>query len=278
MMRTWPSVAQRVRASARVLGGLAHMWPSSIRSRFASQVQTVRTWPALARGHMPTQVLGEIVLAVLLLATLAFSPRDVVRVDENFAWPTESITRFVPSVSEEPSFGLTLPGVSSLAERARAAGVAFTNKALIPTAPPVQLLIPSMRVNRPVEVVGVNRNGVLDLPSNGWNAGWYKGSPVPGAPGDAVIQGHAGYPGEPMLFGNLVRLTRGDKIIIVLADGSQQFFLVESMAVVPIGTGHVVDLGGPPRLTLLTCTGHFDQNQKYYTQRLVLQASYAGTV
>ena len=278
MMRTWPSVAQRVRASARVLGGLAHTWSSSIRSRFASQVQTVRTWPALARGHMPTQVLGEIVLAVLLLATLAFSPRDVVRVDENFAWPTESITRFAPSVIEEPSFGLTLPGVSSLAERARAAGVAFTNKALIPTAPPVQLLIPSLRVNRPVEVVGVNRNGVLDLPSNGWNAGWYKGSPVPGAPGDAVIQGHAGYPGEPMLFGNLVRLTRGDKIIIVLADGSQQFFLVESMAVVPIGTGHVVDLGGPPRLTLLTCTGHFDQNQKYYTQRLVLQASYAGTV
>ena len=278
MMRTWPSVAQRVRASARVLGGLAHTWSSSIRSRFASQVQTVRTWPALARGHMPTRVLGEIVLAMLLLATLAFSPRDGVRVDENFAWPTESITRFAPSVSEEPSFGLTLPGVSSLAERARAAGVAFTNKALIPTAPPVQLLIPSLRVNRPVEVVGVNRNGVLDLPSNGWNAGWYKGSPVPGAPGDAVIQGHAGYPGEPMLFGNLVRLTRGDKIIIVLADGSQQLFLVESMAVVPIGTSHVVDLGGPPRLTLLTCTGHFDQNQKYYTQRLVLQASYAGTV
>jgi LPXTG-site transpeptidase (sortase) family protein len=227
---------------------------------------------------MPTRVLGEIVLAMLLLATLAFSPRDGVRVDENFAWPTESITRFAPSVSEEPSFGLTLPGVRSLSERARAAGVAFTNQALIPTAPPVQLLIPSMRVNRPVEAVGVNRNGVLDLPSNGWNAGWYKGSPVPGAPGDAVIQGHAGYPGEPMLFGNLVRLTRGDKIIIVLADGSQQFFLVESMAVVPIGTGHVVDLGGPPRLTLLTCTGHFDQNQKYYTQRLVLQASYAGTV
>jgi hypothetical protein len=36
---------------------------------------------------------------------------------------------------------------------------------------------------------------------NLWNAGWYKGGPVPGAPGDAVIEGHAGYPNAPLLFG-----------------------------------------------------------------------------
>ncbi|HEV2032911.1 MAG TPA: class F sortase, partial [Candidatus Dormibacteraeota bacterium] len=235
-MRTWPSVAQHVRASARVLGGLEHTWSSSIRSRFASQVQTVRTWPALARGGMPTQVLGEIVLAVLLLATLAFSPRDGFRVDENFAWPTESITRLAPSAVEEPSFGLTLPGVSSLSERARAAGVAFTTQALIPTAPPVQLLIPSLGVHRPVEGVGTDRRGVLDLPVNGWNAGWYKRGPTPGAPGDAVIEGHAGFPDQPMLFGKLATLRQGDKIIVVLADGSQRLFLVESMAVLPVGS------------------------------------------
>ena len=52
------------------------------------------------------------------------------------------------------------------------------------------------------------------------------------------------------------------------------------MAVVPIGTvpPGIADASGPPRLTLLTCTGHFDQNQKYYTERLVLQASYAGII
>ena len=262
MIRIWPPLVHRGHASARVLG------------------EVVNTWPSMVRGRLSTQTLGEIVLAGLLLATLAFSPRDGVSVDDNFAWSTKSITRIAASAVEEPSVGLTLPALSSLSERARAAGVGFTTHALIPTAPPVSLFIPSLKVHRPVEGIGTDRRGVLDLPLNGWNAGWYKNGPVPGAPGDAVIQGHAGLPGEPMLFGRLASLVRGDKIIIVLADGSQRLFLVESMAVVPIGTEPrgIADPAGPPRLTLLTCTGHFDQNQKYYTQRLVLEASYAGTV
>ena len=122
MIRTWPRVTQHVRASARALGGLAHTWFSSIRSRLASQAQTVLTLPALARRRMPTQVLAEIVLAGLLLTTLAFSPRDGVPVDDNFAWPTESSARLAASAIEEPSLGPTLPGLSSLSERIRATG------------------------------------------------------------------------------------------------------------------------------------------------------------
>jgi len=249
MLRTWPSLAHR----ARVL------------------IDVTRTWPASLRGHLSMQALGEVVLAGLLLATLAFSPRDGV--------PAEDAgTRLLASYREPPSIGLTLPGISSLSKWAKTTGATITASALVPKARPVQLLIPSMRVNRPVEAVGVNRSGILDLPLNGWNAGWYKNSSVPGAPGDSVIQGHAGLPGEPMLFGNLFRLKAGDKIIIVLADGSQRLFLVQSMAVVPIGTfpPGIADLNGPPRLTLLTCTGHFDKDMKYYTERLVLEASYAG--
>ena len=229
---------------------------------------------------MPTQVLGEIVLAALLVAALAFSPRDGVASDDNVAWPTESSNRLSASTLEPPSIGLTLPGISNLSAWAKSTGALISENALIPTAPPVQLLIPSLRVHRPVEGVGTDRKGVLDLPVNAWNAAWYKNGPVPGAPGDAVIQGHAGYPDQPMLFGRLGTLRQGDKIIVVLADGSQRLFLVESMAVLPVGSAPpgMADRNGPPRLTLLTCTGHFDQNQKYYTQRLVLEASYAGTV
>src|SRR5882762_850177 len=74
-------------------------------------------------------------------------------------------------------------------------------------------------VHRAVEKVGVDGSGVMDLPVNSWNAGWYKGSPIPGAPGDSVIEGHAGYPGKPMIFGKLDTLHTGDRIIVVLADG-----------------------------------------------------------
>ena len=35
---------------------------------------------------------------------------------------------------------------------------------------------------------------------------------------------------------------------------------------------------GPPRLTLITCSGHFDKDRFSYSQRLVVEASYAGLV
>ena len=152
-------------------------------------------------------------------------------------------------------------------------------QAPVPTARPVQLLIPALDVHRAIEGVGVNRAGVLNQPVNSWNAGWYTGGPVPGAPGDAVIEGHAGYPGKPMIFGRLVMLKPGDRIIVVLADGTRQLFLVDSTTTVPVGSAppDMAEPYGPPRLTLITCTGHFDQNSYSYSRRLVLYASYAGS-
>jgi len=153
-------------------------------------------------------------------------------------------------------------------------------QAHIPRSRPVRLLIPRLDVHRAVEAVGVTRFGVMQLPSNSWNAGWYQGSPVPGAPGDTVIEGHAGYPGQPMIFGRLVNLRPGDRIIVVLADKSRQLFLVQSMRRIPIGTAPsgMAEPYGLPRLTLITCTGSFDQDRYSYSQRLVLEARYAGPV
>jgi LPXTG-site transpeptidase (sortase) family protein len=153
-------------------------------------------------------------------------------------------------------------------------------QAPIPKSPPVQLLIPAINVHRAVEAVGVTPWGVMQLPSNSWNAGWYKGSPVPGAPGDAVIEGHAGYPDQPMIFGRLEKLRRGDRIVVVLGNGTRQLFLVQSMKRIPIGTAPsgMAEPYGLPRLTLVTCAGSFDKDKYSYSQRLVLEARYAGTV
>jgi hypothetical protein len=173
-----------------------------------------------------------------------------------------------------------LPDSQSLSALATTTEVSVSAKALIPTAPPAQLLIPALNVHRAVETVGVNRSGVMNLPVNAWNAGWYGGGPIPGAPGDAVIEGHAGYPDQPMIFGKLGKLHAGDQIIVVLSDGSRRLFLVDSMATVPVGTAPagMAEPYGPPRLTLITCTGHFDQTSYSYSSRLVLEASYVGVV
>jgi sortase family protein len=233
------------------------------------------TWlSSVGRAHISARLAGEGVLAAMLVATLVFSPRDGAPVDRSDVFAVPMATLMSP-------FGqAALPDSQSLSALATTTEVSVSAKALIPTAPPAQLLIPALNVHRAVETVGADRSGVMNLPVNAWNAGWYKGGPIPGAPGDAVIEGHAGYPDQPMIFGKLVQLHVRDQIIVVLSDGSRRLFLVDSMATVPVGSAPagMAEPYGPPRLTLITCTGHFDQNSYSYSSRLVLEASYAGVV
>lgn len=237
-----------------------------------------RARPSVPRTRLSTQFLGEIALSGLLLATLAFAPRDGVPSDDA-VWPQPGV-RLQAAPVQEPLFGLVLPGLAKLSGVAKAGGASVSSKALIPTTPPVQIIIPTLNVHRAVEGVGTNRYGVMDLPVNGWNAGWYKFGPIPGAPGDAVIEGHAGYPDQPMIFGKLATLKRGAQVVVVLGDGSRRLFEVVSMAtlnvgVAPAGFGEQYGL---PRLTLITCTGHFDPENKYYSKRLAVELRYVGLV
>jgi hypothetical protein len=228
----------------------------------------VRTWPAVV-GHVQVSgsLVGQVALAVLLAATVTTSWRD--------GFPTDQLADLVappPSaVADKELASKPQPG-------SKTPVITRAPQPQAPTAPPVQLLIPLLDVHRAVEKVGVDYSGVLQLPMNSWNAGWYQWGPVPGAPGDAVIEGHAGYPGKPMIFGKLATLKPGDRITVVLADGSHRLFLIVSMRSVPAGSAPA-GLGafsGPPRLTLVTCTGHFDKKAYWYSDRLLVEARYAG--
>ena len=238
-----------------------------------------RARPLVRRPRISAQLLGEIALGALLLATLAFAPRDAVPTEDGALWPQPGV-RLQAAAVEQPLFGLVLPGLAKLSGVAKASGAVVSSNALIPTTPPVQLLIPTLNVHRAVEGVGVNRFGVMDLPVNGWNAGWYQAGPIPGAPGDAVIEGHAGYPDQPMIFGKLATLRSGAQVVVVLGDGSRRLFEVVSMAILPVGVAPVgfAEPYGPPRLTLITCTGHFDAANKYYSKRLAVELTYVGLV
>jgi LPXTG-site transpeptidase (sortase) family protein len=236
----------------------------------------IRTWPSVwvGRVHAPARLVGEVVLVALLAATLAFSPRDGVPSDD-FVAPAASA---LAGVDLTQVSGSTHPGGVFHRGKRPVVVPPPPPKPRYPTAWPVQLLIPLLDVHRAVEKVGVDQSGVLQLPSNSWNAGWYRWGPVPGAPGDAVIEGHAGYPGQPMIFGRLATLKPGDPIVVVLADGSHRLFRVVSMKSVPAGSAPA-GLGafsGSPRLTLITCTGHFDTKRYYYSDRLLLEARYVG--
>lgn len=228
-----------------------------------------RTWPAPAWPvRVPSRAVSEAaLLAAVIGVTLAFAWSDGTP-NPGVVDPVMPAARFVP----EPSMNFGWIGA------AVGGHIDVTYHVPIPTSPPATILIKSINVHRPVEAVGVDRSGAMKVPQNPWNAGWYKYGPVPGAPGDAVIEGHSGYPDAPLVFGRLDRLLKGDKIVVVLADGSRRLFLVDSIAVWPARahpTG-LFDPGGPPRLTLITCTGSFDDQSKTSADRLVVEASYAG--
>jgi len=226
-------------------------------------------WPLLGRRvRLPARVIGEVALLVGVIgATLAFSGSDGTP-NQGVVDPIAPTARFVP----EPSIHFGWIGA------AVGGHVDITFPPPIPTSPPATILISSLNVHRPVEPVGLDRSGKMDVPQNLWNAGWYKYGPVPGAPGDAVIEGHAGWPNAPLLFAKLGQLRSGDQIVVVLADGSKQLFLVKSSAILRAGSSPP-GLGEPygaPRLTLITCSGPFDDQNKTYADRLVVEASYAG--
>ncbi len=232
----------------------------------------VRDWPSFlgSRVHLPTGLLGGVVLTGVLGAALFASWTDGTPNRDAVVDPVAHAARFVP----EPSVHFGWVAAAAVGGR-----ISVTlPPPPVPSAPPATILIASLNVHRPVEPVGVDRWGRMNLPQNLWNAGWYKGGPVPGAPGDAVIEGHAGYPKAPLLFANLSKLRSGDKIVVALADGSKQLFLVDSVSIWRAGAAPA-DMGQPyglPRLTLITCTGPFDDHYKTYADRLVVQARYAG--
>jgi LPXTG-site transpeptidase (sortase) family protein len=226
-------------------------------------------WPALRRAaSMPVPPLGEFLGIGALVAVLVVTWSDGTPAGV-------TLDLVVPA----PTFAASVAAYADPAhDRTPIPPPPLPPEPPVPTAAPAMILIPSINVHRPVEAVGLDSRGAMEVTQNLWNAGWYKGGPVPSAPGDSVIEGHAGYPNAPLLFGRLRQLHAGDKIVVVLADGTRRLFLVDSLAIWPAGTSPpgMGEPYGPSRLTLITCTGPFDDQYKTYADRLAVEATYAG--
>jgi len=189
----------------------------------------------------------------------------------SLAGPTPGSAAPVPPPAA-PAHTVATPTGPLFAPRPRAA--------VAPAAPaaPLRLLIASLHIDAPVQALGVDAAGALETPANIWDVGWYRAGPSPGAAGDAVIDGHVGLPGSPLVFSHLGAITVGAQVIAVLADGSRRRFSVTSLGTWP-ATSHPPDLfasGGAARLSLITCTGLYDGRTQTYADRLIVQADYIG--
>jgi LPXTG-site transpeptidase (sortase) family protein len=150
-----------------------------------------------------------------------------------------------------------------------------------PVAAPVSLTIPLIGVQTNLMTLGLGSNGTLDVPplSMASVAGWYTGSPRPGAIGSAIIVGHIDTTKGPAVFYRLNTLTRGDKIYVKRADGTLVEFQVTSVQQYlkdHFPTQAVYGAVPDPELRLITCDGTFDLATGHYLSNIVVYATEVG--
>ncbi|MGD9892770.1 MAG: sortase, partial [Dehalococcoidia bacterium] len=92
-----------------------------------------------------------------------------------------------------------------------------------------RVVVPSVKVDAPVEVKGVDGRGAMEDPSGKNAVAWYDFSEFPGFGGNAVFSGHVDwYTGELGPFGRLKELKDGDEIMLKLSDGMEMMYRVVS--------------------------------------------------
>lgn len=141
---------------------------------------------------------------------------------------------------------------------------------------PVRLRIPAIGVDAPIQPLAVAADGQLGVPAHWTSVGWWAGGPVPGQPGDAVIDGHLDSWTAPAVFWRLGRLRSGDAVRVRLSDGARETFRVTALhryAYTAAPVAAIFSRGGPPRLTLITCGGTWIAAGHIYAQRLVVEAT-----
>jgi LPXTG-site transpeptidase (sortase) family protein len=147
------------------------------------------------------------------------------------------------------------------------------------TAEPVSLTIPAIGVRTKLVHLGLDSNGTLQVPASAAVAGWYTGSPRPGAAGAAVIAGHVDSRTALGVFYWLRTLRPGDRVYVKRADGTLAVFTVTSIRTYAKDQFPTAAVYGPvpdSELRLITCGGTFDWSTGHYLSNVVVFARLTG--
>jgi len=153
------------------------------------------------------------------------------------------------------------------------AGAVHAQDARIPL--PVALTIPDIGVQTRLIHLGLTTTGALQVPPTTAVAGWYTGSPRPGAIGPAVIAGHIDSHVGPGIFFRLSQLRPGDHVYVRRADGTLAVFRVTAVRSYAKDRFPTLAVYGPTRdaeLRLITCGGTFDPQLRSYLSNTVVYA------
>jgi len=139
---------------------------------------------------------------------------------------------------------------------------------------PVRLQIAAIGVDSTLMKLGLRADGSLEVPPDGFPAGWYTGGPTPGELGPAIIAGHIDMKG-PGVFFRLREVRPGDRVTVTRADGSKPVFRVTRVAQFPkdrfpteLVFGNIDHAG----LRVITCGGSFNSQTGHYEDNIVVFA------
>jgi sortase (surface protein transpeptidase) len=144
-----------------------------------------------------------------------------------------------------------------------------------PVPPPVSLTIPAIGVHARLIHLRLTRSAALQAPRSTTVAGWYTGSPPPGATGSSVIGGHVDSHTGPGVFFRLHLLRQGDRIYVRQASGKLAVFRVASVRhylKARFPTSRVYGPVPTAQLRLITCGGIFDPASGSYLSNIVVYA------
>jgi LPXTG-site transpeptidase (sortase) family protein len=141
----------------------------------------------------------------------------------------------------------------------------------------VNLQIPALNMNLPLDEVGVLADGSLQTPSTWSRGGWYKDGSRPGESGNMIINAHYddNY-GRPAAFWLLKNLKVNDKVYVQDSFGKTYEYRVTTTEYVGIEDPDRSKIFDDPKdnkaiVTLITCGGVWLPGEHTYSKRLVVQ-------
>jgi hypothetical protein len=143
----------------------------------------------------------------------------------------------------------------------------------------VSIRIEAIGASAPVDPLGLNADGTLEVPTDFQRAGYYTGRPPPGTPGPAIIAAHVDSKTGPAVFYRLRDLKPGDEVVVTRADGSEVAFAVDRVEQHPkdaFPTEAVYGATPGATLRLVTCGGSFDRRSRHYRDNLIAFATFKG--
>jgi sortase (surface protein transpeptidase) len=138
---------------------------------------------------------------------------------------------------------------------------------------PLTLIIPSLKINTVVGILGLQADHQVMVPTNTHIVGWYDDGPTPGEVGSAVILGHVDSFAGPGTFFYIKNLRTGDSITVKLADGVITHFVVTKVveySKTAFPDKLVYGSHGTRSLQLVTCGGTFDHETGHYESNIVV--------